>query len=162
MNNKNLLNISTLKVYEEGRIWEYTLKYTEGGLPYYLAPREMQELHKKIYIDEILFLPVNNDIFDDAYKVYGYRFLFGSHGMNIEDDDTTMDLGFSVCRIRFITNPLLKRLGIDIIITHMGDSLFPVIGCKISADEEDMQEAINTMIMKLINTYTKFYLDRDI
>lgn len=157
----DIFNKKKLRVLDTGRIWTYTCAYTKSQIPYYIAPREMQELHPTVYMDEVIFLPITNQLFDTRkfHHFVGYRFVFGSHGTTEINERTRLDLGFEACRLGYYID---DGIGNDIMVDFMGDSLFPTAIVNVEGPSESIQESVNNIIENVIDKYTLWYIDRRI
>lgn len=155
-----------LRVFENDKVWTYTMKRSESGFPFYIAPKEKDELHKSIYMGEVLFLPILQDVTRHVISCWGYRFIFGSRGATTMDiapgsDDgpkpqAHFQMGFEASRIRYIidTDPDRKS---DIYIDYMGDGLFPTRYITFQGAADEMNEVVNTIMMKIIDEHCKWY-----
>lgn len=158
-----------LRVRESDKVWTYTRAFSNSGLPYYVAPPEREGLHKNLYINEPIFLPISTREFmtnrEDYF--YGYRFLFATPGYTtiglplngLPSPLTYVQLSLEATRIRYFMEDDDEH---DIVIDWMGDSLFPTRIVEVQHNPENIAAIINDLVLKLIDEYTMWYSERKI
>ena len=162
---KDILNKQNINITEDGKEYKYNLVVDDNGKPNYYPPEEKTKILNETLIDEILFLPITNEVFNNIKNTYhfGFKYIIKtvkhrtiSIGPEIlECGVSEAQLGVVIQRIRYeITG---KE---SIVINKHYDPLHMprIINIK------DKTSEINTLVLKvtkdIIAEYNSFYEDK--
>lgn len=167
---KRMLDVPLLRVMEDGATWTYRRQYSESGYPYYACPDEKNQLHKKFFCEEILFLPIEYEDYKSNREdyFYGYRFLIATPGhttisaipgLGLPNSKMEIQISFEVARIRYFMEDDHEH---DIVIDFMGDAVFPTRTVAITQDPVRITETINHFLRATIDELCTWYANRKI
>jgi len=137
-----------------------------GTLPNYI-PTNPQQLCKDMSIDQILFLPIEMDIFQSDRTNYhvGYRYLFSTAGhdtISLSRDPsiggiTKLQVTSSVQRFRYIIKD-----DIDIEVDKICDPLYPPFIFNIEIPTSEVSTYTFQLINDKIAQLNQWYIDKNV
>lgn len=138
----------------------------DKGIPNYL-PANPDGISKDLQVDQILFLPIEMEIFNSDRTHYhvGYRYLFSSvehHTISLSKDPnilgmTQIQISSSVQRIRY---KIIDKL--DIVIDKICDPLYPPRIFNIESPTKDVSNQILQLTTNMINQLNAWYIDKNV
>lgn len=155
-----------LYVTEKGVRTPYKRILHDKGIPNYI-PIKPDDLHKDLQIDQVLFLPIEKEIFDTdrEYAHVGFRYVYSSVGHStvsiLEDPSllgiTTLQLSAFVQRFRYTIKD-----DIDIIIDKVCDPLYPPRIFELECASRNISEEILNLVTDITNRLNSWYLDKNV
>lgn len=147
----------------------YKRFYSDSGYPCYTCPADTGQ-HKEFFYNEVLFLPIEYDVFKNNREdyFYGYRFFTTTPGpttiaflpgLGLPQPNTEIQLTFEVARIRYFMEDDFEH---DIVIDYFGDGLFPPRTVTINQSTSHIRDTINTVTKQLIDQHCCWYADRKV
>ena len=162
---RDLLEKPILFVTEGEDIYPYSCGYTKSGLPFYVASEEKNQT-LNTNIDEILFLPITMDEFNNNTEdlFFGFRILINKGNLEaVGVLDTSMQMcvrtqvNYEISRVRYY--PSGNK---SIVIDKTYDAMFPTQSMTLQGQGDDLLNNVQTIIKNMIEVYCNWYVDRKI
>ena len=153
-------------VNEQGKRIPYKRIIHDKGIPNYI-PTNLDGLYKDLQVDQVLFLPIEMDIFNsdrDNYHV-GFRYLFTSVGhqtISISKDPsilgvTKLQLNSTVQRFRYSIKD-----DIDIVIDKVCDPLYPPRIFDLECSSREVSSQVLHLVTNITNQLNTWYIDKNV
>ena len=164
---KHIMDHVGIYVNENKERFAYKRIIGSEGLPNYYPPPSKSKFNQDMYIDEILFLPIELEIFnsDRKNKFFAFRYFFNSSGhqtLSLGPDATklgitTMQLTCEVTRVRYFIKDKL-----DIVIDKTYDPLYPPRVFNIQAAASEIGSQVQHITDSMINLWNNWYLNHNV
>ena len=152
-------------VIENGKRYTYKRIYGENNIPNYYPPESKSEMYKDMYVDEIMFFPIEREIFDTdrKNKFFAFRYLFNSSWHNtvalgpdrLKLGVTHMQLTAEVQRVRYFISG-----NNEVTVDKVMDPLHPPRVFDITSRANEIGKHVEHLISTTVTQWNQWYMDK--